>query len=59
MTSLVTLLFVLRSGLWQLQGAQPAFLEEFWESLKRVNDWNLNLRPEYGLEQVLAMPAGD
>ena len=29
------------------------------ESLKRCNDWNLNLRPDYGLSQVLSMPAGD
>ena len=45
--------------LWQLSGKEPAWLEEFWESLKRCNDWNLNLRPDYGLSQVLSMPAGD
>jgi uncharacterized protein (DUF608 family) len=45
--------------LWRLSGGGRAWLGEFWESLKRCNDWNLNLRPAYGLSQVLAMPAGD
>jgi len=32
------------------------FLKEFWDSLKRCNDFSMNLRPEYGLSQVMAMP---
>ena len=32
------------------------FLREFWESLRRCNDFALNLRPEYGASQIVAMP---
>ena len=32
------------------------FLREFWDSLKRCNDFSMNLRPAYGLSQVMAMP---
>lgn len=31
-------------------------LAEFWDSLKRSNDFSMNLRPAYGLSQVMAMP---
>ena len=31
-------------------------LKEFWDSLKRANDYCLSLRPKYGPSQVLAMP---
>jgi uncharacterized protein (DUF608 family) len=31
-------------------------LAEFWDSLKRCNDFSMNLRPAYGLSQVIAMP---
>jgi uncharacterized protein (DUF608 family) len=32
-------------------------LREFWDSLKRCNDFSMNLRPAYGPSQVVAMPA--
>jgi uncharacterized protein (DUF608 family) len=32
------------------------FLAEFWSSLKRCNDFSMNLRSSYGLSQVVAMP---
>jgi uncharacterized protein (DUF608 family) len=31
-------------------------LREFWDSLKRCNDFSMNLRPEYGPSQIMAMP---
>lgn len=31
-------------------------LAEFYDSLKRANDFSLNLRPKFGLSQVMAMP---
>ncbi len=37
--------------------ADDTFLREFWDSLKRANDYSLNLRPAYGLSQIIAMPA--
>ncbi|MBX3011712.1 MAG: hypothetical protein KF832_09390 [Caldilineaceae bacterium] len=40
---------------WQVTG-DPAVLTEFWDSLKRCNDFSMNLRPTYGLSQVVAMP---
>ena len=33
-----------------------SILNEFWESLKKCNDYSMNLRPEYGLSQVVSMP---
>ena len=41
---------------WQISGDDAA-LEEFWDSLKRMNDFSMNLRPEYGESQVISMPA--
>ncbi|MGD2156070.1 MAG: GH116 family glycosyl-hydrolase, partial [Anaerolineales bacterium] len=40
---------------WQITGDE-GFLSEFWDSLKRANDFSMNLRPEYGLSQVISMP---
>lgn len=40
---------------WQVTG-ELAVLAEFWDSLKRCNDFSMNLRPTYGLSQVIAMP---
>ena len=40
---------------WQVSG-DDAVLAEFWDSLKRCNDFSMNLRPAYGLAQVMAMP---
>ena len=40
---------------WQVSGDDAA-LAEFWDSLKRCNDFSMNLRPAYGLAQVMAMP---
>jgi len=40
---------------WRSVGNE-AVLAEFWESLKRCNDFSMNLRPAYGLSQVMAMP---
>ena len=31
-------------------------LEEFYESLKKANDFSMNLRPKFGLSQVMSMP---
>lgn len=33
-----------------------SFLVEFYDSLKRCNDFSMNLRPAYGLSQVMSMP---
>jgi uncharacterized protein (DUF608 family) len=41
---------------WRIMGDDHV-LAEFWDSLKRCNDFSLNLRPAYGLSQVIAMPA--
>ena len=40
---------------WRITG-DDRVLREFWDSLKRCNDFSLNLRPEYGPAQVVAMP---
>ena len=40
---------------WRISG-DDGVLGEFWDSLKRCNDFSLNLRPKYGLSQVMAMP---
>ncbi|MEM8946873.1 MAG: GH116 family glycosyl-hydrolase [Planctomycetota bacterium] len=31
-------------------------LAEFYDSLKRANDFSMNLRPKYGLSQIVSMP---
>ena len=43
---------------WRVSG-DDAILVEFWDSLKRANDFTLNLRPAYGDSQVVAMPQPD
>jgi uncharacterized protein (DUF608 family) len=40
---------------WQTTHDDAA-LKEFYPSLKRANDFAMNLRPNYGLSQVMAMP---
>ena len=40
---------------WRIAG-DDGFLRAFWDSLKRCNDFALNLRPDYGPSQVVAMP---
>jgi uncharacterized protein (DUF608 family) len=40
---------------WRTTG-DDAVLAEFWDSLKRCNDFSLQLRPAYGAAQVVAMP---
>lgn len=40
---------------WRIAGEQ-AILPELYESLKRCNDFSMNLRPGYGLAQIMAMP---
>ena len=40
---------------WQTTG-DDGVLEEFYDSLKRANDFSMNLRPKYGLSQVMSMP---
>jgi uncharacterized protein (DUF608 family) len=40
---------------WRTTGDDD-FLREFYDSVKRVNDFSLNLRPKYGQSQVMAMP---
>jgi uncharacterized protein (DUF608 family) len=46
---------VMADRYWRVSG-DDAFLREFWDSLKRANDYSLDLRPEYGLSQIMAMP---
>ena len=36
-----------------------AVLEEFYDAVKRATIHTMNLRPEYGEKQVIAMPTGD
>ena len=40
---------------WRVTG-DDAFLVEFWDSIKACTDWSFNLRPAYGLSQIMAMP---
>jgi len=47
---------VMADRYWRVSG-DDAMLGEFWDSLKRCNDFSMNLRPEYGLSQVVAMPS--
>ncbi|MGD8750568.1 MAG: GH116 family glycosyl-hydrolase, partial [Anaerolineales bacterium] len=46
---------VMADRYWRISGDQR-FLEEFWDSLKRCNEFSMNLRPSYGLSQVISMP---
>jgi uncharacterized protein (DUF608 family) len=46
---------VLVDRLWQTSG-DDKILSEFWDSLKKANEFSLNLRPKFGLSQVMAMP---
>ena len=46
---------VMADRYWQTTG-DGDFLKEFYPSLKRANDFSMNLRPKYGLSQVMAMP---
>lgn len=46
---------VMADRYWQVSGDQ-SFLAEFYDSLKRCNDFSMNLRPAYGMSQVIAMP---
>jgi len=46
---------VMADRYWRIAG-EAAILPELWESLKRANDFSLNLRPAFGPAQVLAMP---
>lgn len=46
---------VMADRYWRTSG-DDVFLAEFWESLKRCNDFALALRPAYGDSQVVAMP---
>jgi len=40
---------------WQTTG-DDEILKEFYDSLKRANDFSMNLRPKFGLSQVMSMP---
>ncbi len=40
---------------WRTSG-DDGFLQDFWDSLKRCNDFALSLRPAYGASQVVSMP---
>jgi uncharacterized protein (DUF608 family) len=40
---------------WRTTGNDEV-LREFYDSLKKANDFSLNLRPKFGLSQVMAMP---
>ena len=46
---------VMADRYWRRSG-DDGFLEEFWDSLKRCNDFSMSLRPKYGDSQVMAMP---
>ncbi len=46
---------IMADRIWRAS-EDDGMLEEFWESLKRCNDFSMNLRPAYGLSQVIAMP---
>ncbi|MBI2843259.1 MAG: hypothetical protein HYX78_07640 [Armatimonadetes bacterium] len=40
---------------WKITG-DDSFLKEFYDSAKRNTDWAFNMRPNYGLSQIVAMP---
>ena len=44
--------------LWRRTG-DDAVLREFYDAVKRATIHTMNLRPEYGEQQVIAMPSGD
>lgn len=44
--------------LWLCSG-DDGVLREFYDAAKRATIHTMNLRPEYGLRQVVAMPSGD
>ena len=46
---------IMADRIWRASG-DDSMLEEFWDSLKRCNDFSMNLRQAYGLSQVIAMP---
>ncbi len=46
---------VMADRYWRTTG-DDHFLSEFYDSIKRANDFSLNLRPKYGLSQIMAMP---
>ncbi|MBI2842637.1 MAG: hypothetical protein HYX78_04490 [Armatimonadetes bacterium] len=43
---------------WIVSG-DDAVLREFYDMCRRATDFAFNLRPEYGLSQIVAMPTGD
>jgi uncharacterized protein (DUF608 family) len=47
---------VMADRYWRASG-DDGFLREFFASLKRCNDFSMNLRPAYGPSQVMSMPA--
>lgn len=46
---------VMADRYWQTKG-DDKLLKEFYPSLKRANDFSMNLRPKFGLSQVMSMP---
>ena len=46
---------VMADRYWQSTG-DDAFLQQFYDSIKRANDFSMNLRPKYGDSQVMSMP---
>ena len=40
---------------WRISGDDD-FLKEFYQSAKKATKWAFNLRPNYGLSQIVAMP---
>lgn len=46
---------VMADRYWQTYGDDKV-LEEFYPSLKRANEFSMNLRPKFGLSQVVSMP---
>ncbi|MGD9636797.1 MAG: GH116 family glycosyl-hydrolase [Pirellulales bacterium] len=46
---------VMADRYWQTCGDDKV-LKDFYPSLKRANDFSMNLRPKFGLSQVMSMP---
>jgi uncharacterized protein (DUF608 family) len=46
---------VMADRYWRTTGKDD-ILREFYPSLKRANDFSMNLRPKFGLSQVMSMP---
>jgi uncharacterized protein (DUF608 family) len=42
---------------WRITGKDTEVLREFWESLKKATDFTFSCRPNYGMSQIVAMPA--